>query len=128
MAITSNTDLINTYDGNFLVTSTNALGGVTPQKEHAAQCLAIEVLRSLIATGMSVADYNNLPELEWTAICETAFARAALNINAPLASLTVQEHTAACNLGGNYFEHGYQFIMDGVQPQDKITFTRIGGL
>jgi len=129
MAIVSNVDLINTYDGNFQVVSTRILPDVAPDTdEFAAQCLALETLRSLIASGMTVEQYNALDEPGWQAIIADSYARSRLNVNAPAAILSENDRNAAANIGGNYFEHGYVTIMAGVQQADKVQFTRIGGL
>lgn len=129
MAITSNVDLVNTYDGNFQVVSTRILPAIAPHDdEHAAQCLAIETLRSLLATGMTPQQYNDLDEPSWQAIIAASRARASLNINAPSYMLSEIDAQAGASIGGNYFEHGYIFIMNGVQQGDKVQFTRIGGI
>ena len=129
MAITSNIDLINTYDGNFQVVSSRILPDIAPHNdEHAAQCLAIETLRTLLASGMSVAQYNALTDAEFRAIIDESFKRSKLNVNAPGAILSATDVAAAGNLGGNFFEHGYVFIIDSMGAATKVQFTRIGGL
>lgn len=129
MAIISNVDLLNTYDRNALVTSTRVLGGdASDAQEHAAQCLAFEMLRELLASGLTVRQYNDMTDEAWEKLCMVAKTRAALNINAPVAKLTPNQCDAACNIGGNYFEHGYQFIMDGISQENKMTLTRVGGV
>lgn len=129
MAITNNQDLVNTYDGNFQVESTRILPDIAPHDdEHAAQCVAIETLRSLMALGITPQQYNEMVEADWQAVIADSKSRAALNINAPVAHLTDSDIQGAANIGGNYFEHGYLVVMAGINSLDKIRFTRIGGL
>lgn len=125
--IQTNNDLVNSYDNNSTVTSARILSANDPiQEEFPCQCMAIETLRGLIATGMTLDDWNNISNEDWQAIQDAAWERAKLNINAKVAAMTQQHRDAAGNMGGNYFERGYTAVMAGVQNSEKGTFTRQG--
>jgi len=129
MAIIDNVDLVVTYDGNFQVVSARILPNELPDDdEHAAQCVAIEMLRGLMASGMSVQDYNNTTDEDLQPYRDQAVFRASLNVTAPVNHLDSQQKYTATGLGENFFEHGYQFIMDGTSAGDKVQFTKLGGL
>ena len=129
MAINSNVDFVNTFDRNALCVSTRILMNIAPHEdEHAAQTIALEMLRVLLATGMTPAQYNLTTEAEYQAFVNEARTRGKFNINAPVPFLSEGDVQSAANVGGNYFEHGYDFIMNGISQGNKITFTRIGGV
>ena len=130
MAIVSNVDLINTYDGNFQVVSSRILPNEAPHDdEFAAQVICIETVRTLLASGLTTQEYNDMTNEAWFAVEAESIARAKLNVNAPVVSrLSDNDRHAATNQGGSYFEQGYVATMNIVSQEDKIQFTRIGGL
>ena len=129
MAITNNIDLVNHYDGNFQIVSIRVLPNEAPHSdEHAAQCIAIEVLRELLASGLTVQQYNDLTEEAWQALAQPGIVRAGLNVNAPGPALSIADKNSGMNLGGNYFEHGYAAQIETVTADNKVQFTRIGGI
>ena len=86
------------------------------------------MLRTLLGTGMTAQQYNDMTDEAYQAAVDESVKRAKLNINAPVSALDSYQIAAAANIGGNYFEHGYVALMAGIQAADKIQFTRIGGL
>ena len=130
MAITSNEDLVVTYDDGGLIVSARILEPTdTPEREHAAQCLAIEGLRTILGMGITVTEYNNMDDPTWQAVIVEAVARARLNVIARIHELTPNEWEQAVNVGGSsYFEAGYVAFMAGVSQTERVTFTRTGGM
>jgi hypothetical protein len=126
--ITSNHDLVNSYDNNATVTAARVLSTTdTVDNEFACQCHAIETLRGLLASGLNNTDqWNAISDADWQAIQDAGWERAKLNINAKVASMTQSQRDQAGNIGGNYFERGYTAVMAGVQNSEKVTFTRQG--
>ena len=134
MAITDNTDLVLHYDSNQLI----ALGRVLSPSasnvhEHAALCLAIETMRGILMTGINVDDYNNMEEPEpwdtwWGNVQAEAYARAAVNVAAPLFALDASEKTSASSTAGTLFEIGYVAYMANISQSNRVTFTKLGGV
>lgn len=126
----TNIEAINAYDANQQLDTTNVLALESPHDdEHAAQCVVFEMLRELMATGMTPAQYNDMSQDDYDAAVQRAVYRAALNVNAPvMSSLDNYGREAAANIGGNYFEHGYAALLNAMAPSERIRFTRLGGL
>jgi hypothetical protein len=135
MPTVTNKALLNYYDHSTQtqVPNQQAEAG-TPEAHHAMHCLIFEVLRGWMGTGLTVAEYNNMEEVAWLAlrasVCAAAVIRAKLNpaSAADAARLTANDLEAACNIGDNYFEHGYTTIIDGTPAGDRLNFTREGGV
>lgn len=140
MAIISNEDFVLTYDDNAQVASTRALSNVAPtQEEFGAQCFIIEIIRGVLADGISLDDWNNVGEgfrfpdqAAWDVwygeIRDAAKERAALNVASHVADLSSGQLDQAANLAANFCERGYVAVMAGTQQADKISFTRLGGI
>jgi len=129
MAIVTNIDVVNAYDQNLNIQSSRILPDEMPDNdEHAAQCLCVETLRTLLAMGITVQEYNDMDDPTWQNVIIESYNRSRLNINAPAAILIQSHREAAAGLGGNFFEHEYTTIMAGIQQTEKISFTRVGGL
>ena len=140
MAITSNEDFVLTYDGDSQVNSTRVFSHTAPtQLEFGGQCLIIEIIRGVLADGISLNDWNNTGEGfrfadqaawdEWfLGIRNAAQERAALNIASHVNELTEAQLGQAANLAANFCERGYVSVMAGTQQADKISFTRLGGI
>lgn len=140
MAITNNVDLVLTFDNDQLVTSPRILGpSVSQTTEHAAQCCAIECLRQILSTGITLAEWNSSEnpwmfqgqtwDDWWTSVCDTGHVRATLNVGASeIPRISTEYMDMAANMAQNLFEHGYATIMAATSQGDKVTFTRTGGL
>ena len=135
MPVTNSTALMNSYDRSTQTQVPNQPSeSGTPQGHHAMHCLAFEVLRGWMGTGLTVDQYNAMDEAAWqtlrTSVCNTAVTRARLNPASARESalLTINDRAAACNLGDNYFEHGYDFVISGTTPSDRRNFTRDDGI
>lgn len=140
MAITSNEDFVLTYDANAQVASTRVLPHTAPtQLEFGAQCLIIEVIRGVLADGISLDDWNNTgdgfrfaDQAVWDAwflaVRDAAYERASLNVASHISDLTEAQLGQAANLAANFCERGYIAVMAGTQQADKISFTRLGGI
>lgn len=132
-SIVNNVDLLNNYDGNFQCASVRILSlEATPAQEHSAQVAMIETLRTMMGSTVQPADIDNMSNEDFEAWFAQMKAEgvpfARRNVNARVAGLTQEQCDQACNIALNYFEHGYQFIMDGQAPENKLTFTRVGGV
>lgn len=129
MPITTNAELITAFDNDDAIQAPKML---SPQPgnamEHACQCIAIEVLRTLIDSGLTVQEYNDLESAAWDAIISESVARAELVTTAPVAACFAAHPGVGGNYGGNYFEHGYSTVIAGIQPGDTCVFTRTGGV
>ena len=140
MAITSNEDFVLTYDADSQVASTRVFSQTaSTQLEFGAQCLIIEIVRGVLADGISADDWNNTGEgfrfadqVAWDVwfleIRDAAQERAALNVASHVSELTEAQLGQAANLAANFCERGYVSVMAGTQQADKITFTRLGGI
>lgn len=129
MPINNNVDLVVAYDANANVRAPRMLSPeFPPAMEHACQCIAIEVLRTLMASGMTVQEYNDLDDATWNAIILESKDRASLNVSAPVQECFEAHPGVGGNYGGNYFEHGYLSTIAGMAQGDTILFTRTGGL
>lgn len=140
MAITSNEDFVLTYDSDSQVASTRVFANAAPvQLEFGAQCLIIEIVRGVLADGISADDWNNTGEgfrfadqAAWDVwfleIRSAAQERAALNVASHVSELTEAQLGQAANLAANFCERGYTAVMAGTQQADKISFTRLGGI
>jgi hypothetical protein len=123
MAINDNYDALTTYDRDQLLQSQR----LNVTDEHAGQVVVFEMLRHLKAAyGEDVVAYNNMTEEQWTAHKAVVLNAASLHPNARIDLLTAGDLEVAYNMGGNYFEHGYVFILDGTQPADKVSFSKYG--
>lgn len=129
MPISNNIDAVVSYDNDSPIRSPRILASTEPAgKEHACQCIAIETLRELMASGITVQGYNNLDETAWQAVIESGRVRATMNVAAPVPQASAYEVGAAGSYGGNYFETGYENVIAAVQQADTVVFTRTGGL
>lgn len=127
MAITNNVQLIEQFDANMPIQSPRLFLANTPQ-EHAAQCVAVETCRSLMAGGFSIAAYNDMTGIAWYGLVLEAVTRAAMNLSANIHALELQHAITGADLGGNFFEHGYTTIMGNTQQSQQIQFTKTGGV
>jgi hypothetical protein len=128
----TNAEVLAAFDANQSIKSTRVFGAdVTPVKEHGAQTLAFETLRGLIALGITVDEYNQMSQADWEAQVVAAANRMKAydrpGFNA-LSNQVSNEWEAAANIGGNYFEHTYDFIIAGSTTLEWVTFTKNGPL
>lgn len=129
MPIQNNVQLLNAYDDGINI-PVPRIPVADPACEHAAQCLAMEILRGWRAAGLPA--YNNDAGYPATSaqVQEAAFQRAALNpaSSEQLLNLTDADKQQANSIGENYFEHGYVNILAGTSNTDKRTLQRDGTL
>lgn len=130
MPINNNEDAMNAYDiavGNIQVPH---LVVSQPDREHASHCVAFEILRGIMAAVPDAAAYNNMSEAQYEQLCAEAKVRASLNPTSALETqgLTVDDINQCCNLGGNYFEHGYVTIIGNTSQEDRRNFNRVTGV
>lgn len=127
MPILNNVDALNSYD--------SATGLVVPQlsisdpaNEHAAHCLAFETLREIISRVITVDQYNTMDNATWQDVKAESVKRARRNPSSgrQIQTFTESDIESACNLGGNYFEHGYLTITGNTASPDKRMFERTG--
>jgi hypothetical protein len=96
-------------------------------KEHHGQCIAAEVCREFLITGLSLDGWNAMTdEFQWFQMCIAGWERARTNTSASPAEFTISDALAAASYAGNYFEHGFDLIVQNAQP--SVTFTRTGGV
>lgn len=127
MPVNNNVDALNFYD--------NAAGLTVPQLsvhdpalEHAAHCLAFETLREIVSRVITVEQYNAMDDATWADVKAESVKRAKRNPSSSrqIQQLSESDIEGACNLGGNYFEHGYTTIIGNTSAPDKRTFERTG--
>lgn len=100
----------------------------TADREHAAQCFAMEMLRCFLGTGMTSQEFDNQTNEEWDARQAMCDAMARHNVRAKVYLLTPDECGAAADRGGNFYQVGYtQYLATG-DPGDHVFFTRLGGM
>ena len=129
MAITNNIEAVKEYDANQPVQSPRILNSSEPAMiECTVQCIAFEVLRSLIMGGYTVASYNDMGNIAWYRLVLDSVERASLNLEAQVNELTLEQALMGSTMGGNFFEYGYVSILDGTPQGDRVQFTRLGGL
>jgi len=116
----TNAELIAAYDADEAIVGPRIFAA-NPEKEHAAQRIAIEALRTLVDLGRSVQEWNEMPEPAWRARAMASAARVQGH------SLSAEDRFAAASIGTCYFEQGYQQLMDGT-GRPLVTFTRTGGI
>lgn len=118
------------YDQNQLLQTVRVLNSSSSaENEFAAQCIAVEMLRNLLASGMSVDDYNNMSAEDWENRKALAVTAASLNVVATEVNhLNDTQKESAANIGGNYFEHGYLFILSNVQQNERLSFRKLSGM
>lgn len=119
--MTTNAQILIEYDANASITSSR----LNAVDEQAAQVIAFETLRGLRLSLITVAAYNNLSDANWVIFVGEAANRADDVPGCNIQALSQSEVFGAANLGGNYFEHGYQVIIDGQNPADLTTFRKI---
>lgn len=96
-------------------------------KEHHGQCIAMEVCREFLITGLTLEGWSAMEdEWPWAQIIMAAWARARTNTSASHTGYVISEALNAASYAGNYFEHGYDLIVANAQP--SVTFTRTGGI
>lgn len=97
-------------------------------KEHHGQCLAVEVCREFELIGLTLDGWNAMTdELQWAEMIISASKRARMNTSASHYDFTISDALTAASYAGNYFEHGYDLILENTAP-DHVTFTRTGGI
>lgn len=134
MAITNNIDLITSYDADSLVTMTRVLSATAPPaKEHAAQVLVCETLRDILAEGITLEEWNGMDpamwDTWWASRRDRARERAKLNVAAhQVPHLTSGEVDQCLGVSSTLFENGYTAVMAGISQENKVTFTRLGGV
>jgi hypothetical protein len=135
MAITNSIDFVVTYDQDRLVTCGRCLSTSAPvAREHAAQCLLAEILRDILATGITVDEWNAMGQPEpwetWIAArAAGGLERAKLNVAAPVVPLLdANERASALGTASTIFETGYTAYMATVSQENKVTYTRTGGI
>jgi hypothetical protein len=116
----TNTEVLTAYDANEVLVSIPIRHGNATQQEWAGQIIVMETLRQFTDMGLSVEDYNNMSNEAWDLACGTALLRAEQHPTAPVQQLPKGDVDQAYGIGGTYFEHGYQPIID--QAQETITF------
>jgi hypothetical protein len=118
-------ELVAAYDNNDPVTACQMFQDIA--KEHHGQCIAMEVCREFLITGLSLDGWNAMSdEFQWFQICISGWGRARNNTSASSQDFTISDAMAAASYAGNYFEHGFDTIVANAQP--SITFTRTGGI
>lgn len=124
-----NARVLATYDTDQGKVSVARILGLHDPKprEWAAQCVAMETLRALMASGISIAAYNDMGFPEWAALAFAARDQAAARVpGAPVGELADDEVLNAANIGGNYFEHGYDTIL--AAQYEVVRFSKRGGM
>lgn len=129
MPITNNVEFVQAFDSDSSVTGVRILQSTdTPVKEFAAQCIAVEVIRSLLGTGMTVEELGELPQEVWDAMAEEATNRAKLNPKARVWELDATQLETAQARGGNYYELEYPGMIATAATEDRLTFRRTVGM
>src|SRR6185369_7414597 len=96
-------------------------------REHHGQCIAMEVCRDFLITGLTLEGWGAMTdEFQWFQMCLDAWTRARANTSASSEGFTIAYALSAANYAGNYFEHGFDLIVQNAQP--SVTFTRTGGV
>ena len=96
-------------------------------KEYHGQCIAVEVCREFLITGLTLEGWNAMvDEYPWFEMCVNGWARGRTNTSASSEGFTISDVLTAANYAGNYFEHGFDTIVANAQP--SVTFTRTGGI
>jgi hypothetical protein len=125
----TNAEVLAAYDANQSIKSTRVFGpDVPPVKEHGGQTLAFEALRGLIALGITVDQYNAMSQADWDVQVSAAANRMKAYDRPGFNALTQREWDAAASIGGNYFEHTYDFIIAGSTKLEWVEFTKNGPL
>ena len=120
----TNVEVLAAYDANQQVVAVLQSSG----DEHASQIMAFEALRSLMAHGMTTTAWGEITDCEWFMIVAEACNRATLIPTVMMHTLNRNEIFGAADQGGSYFETGYQTAVDGVQAEQRVTFTKLGGV
>lgn len=118
-------ELVADYDADNSVTACKMFQDSS--KEHHGQCIAMEVCREFVITGLTLEGWGAMgDEYVWLEFIHNAWARARLNTSASHEGFTISDALTAANYAGNYFEHGFDEIVASAQP--STTFTRTGGI
>lgn len=120
----TNMEVMAAYDANQQVVAVNTSSG----DEHAAQVMAFETLRALMAHGLTTTAWGEITDCALLRIVAEACDRAALIPGVMMHTLNRNEIFSAADQGGSYFETGYQTVVDGVQAEQRVTFTKLGGV
>lgn len=122
MPVSTNVDLLNAFDNNEQVQSAK----LDATNEHAAQVVAMEILRELKAVFALVEAYNNSTPAELDVIAASGLERAKRHPAASVHLLTSSDVAQAKGLAESFFEHGYTTIMAGLAMEQKFAFRRQG--
>ena len=94
----SNTKIIQDFNADRFIDSHKLVA----TNERVAQVLAFATFIELVQSGLTVAQYNALTDLEWEAVKTSAITRAISFLDAAaIAALTANDKEVATNLGGN---------------------------
>ena len=133
MPILSNSNLITAYDLNESVVNTRVLGfEFLNSKESAAQILVMELVRVILADGITTLTWEDMPEPEpwntwWSSKQATAFESARLT-NSEVSSLSQAEKDSAATVAITIFELTYPIFMDGISEINRTAFTKLLGV
>lgn len=111
----NNTENVGAWDA-FVLVSTHFLN---MDDEQTGQELAWAFFKSLEAEATTPQEYNDEPESTWEARVQ---AVAATVTRAD--TLSWADKLSACNLGGNYFEHGHDYIMSLISQENTSSVTK----
>ena len=120
----TNMEALAAYDADQQVTAVLQSAG----DEHAAQVMAFETLRGLMAHGLTSVAWDEITDCALLRMVAEACDRASLIPNVMMHALNRNEIMAAGDQGGSYFSAGLQTLVDGVQPEMRVTFTKTGGI
>lgn len=85
------------------------------ENESIGQTIAVEVLRALDARGLTPQMYNDLSDADWEDLIRIVVATIP-----GAEKLSWHDQYSAANLGGNFFEHGYETILVNTSETDKV--------
>lgn len=118
-------ELVAAYDADEAITACRMF--TETDKEYHGQCIAMETCREFLITGLTLAGWEAMSdEYQWFQMCLSAWGRARENTSAPHEGYLIYHALSASNYAGNYFEHGFDLIVQNAQP--SVTFTRTGGI
>ena len=120
----TNIQALAAYDANQQVVAVRQSSG----DEHASQVMAFEAMRGLMQHGLTLPAWGEITDCAWFRIVAEACDRAALIPSVMMHTLNRNEIFSAADQGGSYFETGYQVVVDSVQAEQRVTFTKLGGV
>lgn len=116
----TNEEILVAYDANEEIESRKLDHSQGQERQHAAQLIAFETLRHCMAN-LTLEDYGNMSAEAWEAFYLTAI-QAAAALDADVNNLDREQTDEAANMGGNYFEHSYTYIMTSGYNDNPSSF------